>query len=174
MSMDAREPWLSERQQRVWRRWLAVNATLPAALHRGLQESGLSLPDFEVLVQLSEASDGRLRATDLADALRWERSRLSHHVKRMEARGLVAREGCPEDRRGAYVAVTPDGRAAIEQAAPPHAATVRRLFFDVLTEAELETLDAITDKVLAALEEGCPDAAAACPDERLAASAASA
>lgn len=150
--MNTGEPWLTEEQQRVWRRWLAVNAELPAVLHRGLQaESGLSLPDFEVLVQLTEAAEGRLRATDLAEALQWERSRLSHHIKRMEARGLIVREGCPEDGRGAYITVTPSGREAIERAAPPHARTVRKLVFEALTDAELEALGTITGKVLARL-----------------------
>lgn len=150
--MTTDDPWLTAQQLRVWRRWLAVNAELPAVLHRRLQaESGLSLPDFEVLVQLTDTPRGRVRVSDLADALQWERSRLSHHVKRMESRGLVLREGCPDDGRGAFVVLTPAGRTAIDQAAPPHARTVKALFFAPLSEAELEALDSITEKVLASL-----------------------
>lgn len=146
------DPWLTDRQQRVWRRWLAVNAELPTVLHRGLQaDSGLSLPDFEVLVHLTDVPEGRLRVTDLADSLQWERSRLSHHIKRMEARGLVGRQECPEDGRGAFIVLTPAGRDAIERAAPPHARTVRELFFEPLTDAELDALATITDKLLASL-----------------------
>lgn len=145
--------WLTDTQQRVWRRWLAVNAELPAVLHRELQaDSGLSLPDFEVLVQLTDTPEGRVRVMDLASALQWERSRLSHHVKRMEARGLVGREECVEDGRGAFVVLTRAGRDAIERAAPAHVRTVRELVFEPLTDQELDSLATITDKVLASLE----------------------
>jgi DNA-binding MarR family transcriptional regulator len=130
--------WLSAKQQRVWRRWLAANAHLPAALHRELRADGLSLPDFEVLVQLTESPEGRVRVTDLARALSWEKSRASHHLTRMERRGLVRREECCDDGRGAFVALTTEGRTAIEQAAPGHVHTVRSLVFDDLTETEVE------------------------------------
>lgn len=153
--MDTTDPWLSLEQQRVWRRWLAVNAQLQAELHRELQaDSGLSLPDFEVLVHLTDTSAGRLRVTDLADALQWERSRVSHHIKRMERRGLVGREECAEDGRGAFVVITPTGRAAIERAAPAHAATVKDLVFSALTDGELRSLATITTKVAGRLAAG--------------------
>lgn len=146
-------PWLADEQEQVWRRWLAVNALLPATLHRELQaDAGLSLPDFDVLVRLTDAPDGRVRVNDLAQALQWEKSRVSHHVTRMERRGLIRREECPEDARGAFVVMTPGGRAAIERAAPGHVRTVRRLVFDQLTPDEVETLSSITRKVLARLE----------------------
>lgn len=150
--MTSEGPWLTVDQQRVWRQWLSVSAELPAALHRALQaDSGLSLPDFEVLVQLTDRSDGRVRVTDLATAMHWERSRLSHHVKRMASRGLVVREECPEDGRGAFVVITPAGRSAIERAAPAHAQLVGELVFDGLTDAELEGLAGVTQKVLGRL-----------------------
>jgi DNA-binding MarR family transcriptional regulator len=151
--MEPESPWLTEKQQRVWRKWLEMNAQLPAALHRQLQaDSGLSLQDFDVLVQLTDTADGRVRITNLAHALNWERSRLSHHIKRMEGRGLVEREECPDDGRGAFVVLTPTGRAAIERAAPEHARTVRQLVFDPLTDHELEIMAQLTDKVLSRLE----------------------
>ncbi len=145
--------WLTTEQEQVWRRWLRLNALLPAALHRELQaDAGLSLPDFDVLVYLTDSPDGRVRVSDLAQALQWEKSRVSHHVTRMERRGLVRREDCPDDARGAFVVVTPAGRAGIEQAAPGHVRAVRSLIFDQLTDPELAGLDAITRKVLARLE----------------------
>src|SRR5688500_3250957 len=112
--------WLTTaEQQDVWRRWLRLNAALPAALHRELQsDAGLSLPDFDVLVHLTDTPEGRVRVNDLARALHWERSRVSHHVTRMERRGLIRREECSDDGRGAFVVITPAGRKAIEQAAP--------------------------------------------------------
>lgn len=144
--------WLTEQQQHVWRRWLMVNAQLPAALHRELQaDAGLSLPDFEVLVQLTESPEGRVRVTDLARALSWEKSRASHHLTRMERRGLVKREECSDDGRGAFLVLTRGGRTAIEQAAPGHVRAVRSLVFDDLTKAEIEVLESALAKVLARL-----------------------
>lgn len=151
--MDSADPWLNERQQRAWRGWLAVNARLPTVLHHQLQEdSGLSLPDFDVLVQLTDTPAGRVRVLPLAHSLGWERSRLSHHIKRMEGRGLVEREECPDDGRGAFVVLTRSGRDAIERAAPEHARTVRDLVFDSLSDEELRVLADFTDKVLQRLE----------------------
>lgn len=150
--------WLTAEQQDVWRRWLRLNAALPATLHRELQsDAGLSLPDFDVLVHLTDTAEGRVRVNDLSRALHWERSRVSHHVTRMERRGLIRREECSDDGRGAFVVITPAGRQAIEQAAPGHVHQVRDLVFDQLTEEELEVLGRITEKMLARLE---PDASA--------------
>ena len=148
-------PWLTPDEQRLWRAWLATGSALSAALHRDLQaDAGLSLPDFDVLVRLTESEDGRIRVSDLARGLGWERSRLSHHVTRMERRGLVARDDCVDDGRGAYVVVTARGRSAIEAAAPHHVRTVRRLFVDVLTPEEVAALTPALERVLARLADG--------------------
>lgn len=144
--------WLSEQEQRIWRQWLHVNSRLTARLAREMiDESGLSLQDFEVLVTLSEAPDHRVRVVALADGMQWERSRLSHHLTRMEKRGLVERQQCPQDGRGAYVVLLPAGLADLEEAAPGHVRHVRGYLFDVLDPAELAQLDHVTAKVLAAL-----------------------
>lgn len=146
-------PWLKEEEQVLWRRWLRVNGLLPAALHRALQaDSGLSLPDFDVLVQLSESPGGRVRVNDLARALHWERSRVSHHITRMERRGLTQRQECADDGRGAFVVLTPHGRASIQQAAPGHVQEVRRLLFDRLDEDEIDVLAGALGKILSSLE----------------------
>jgi DNA-binding MarR family transcriptional regulator len=107
-----------------------------------------------VLVSLSEAPGGRLRPYQLCEALSWEQSRLSHQLTRMERRGLVAREECPADGRGAFVILRTDGAAAIESAAPGHVATVRQLIFDQLDDGQraafekacAAVLDAISDE----------------------------
>ena len=131
-----------------------MNAQLTGRIRRSLlQTSGLSDSDYEVLVQLSEAPAGRMRSYELVAALQWEKSRLSHHLRRMEARGLVAREGCETDRRGAFVVLTPQGRAGIEEAAPDHVEEVRRSFLDALTPAQIDALAGISDAVIARLEE---------------------
>lgn len=150
--MTTENLWLTDAQQHVWRRWLRLNRELSSTLAHEMQaRSELSMPDFEALVYLTDIPEGRLRISVLAEAMDWERSRLSHHIKRMEKRALVSREECPEDGRGAFVAITPAGRAAIERAAPEHVRTVRRLVVDVLSDEELEQLGRITDKLLAEL-----------------------
>jgi DNA-binding MarR family transcriptional regulator len=148
-SMTPTTPWLSEQEQQLWRSWLALGSALPAVLHRELQaDAGLSLPDFDVLVQLTESDGGRLRVSELARSLGWERSRLSHHVARMERRELVTREDCVDDGRGAFVVLAPAGRAAIEQAAPHHVRTVRRVFLDPLDEHDVAELSRLVSRLL--------------------------
>ena len=144
--------WLDDREQQAWRGYLAMQTELQAHLNRRLQaDSGLSLSDFAVLVTLTDTDDGRLRAGELAEALQWEKSRLSHHLARMQRRGLVERQECPDDARGAFVAVTEDGRRAVERAAPPHVETVRDLVFDVLAPDDVDALARISDAVLTRL-----------------------
>ncbi len=144
--------WLDADEQRAWRGLQRMHAYLAAALNRQLaMEAGLSLSDYAVLVALTDQADGRLRAFELGRELGWEKSRLSHHVSRMAERRLVARERCPTDRRGAFIAVTAAGRAAIEAAAPGHVAAVRRYFVDQLGREQLGALSEITDTVIAAL-----------------------
>ncbi|MBO1767183.1 MULTISPECIES: MarR family transcriptional regulator [unclassified Allobranchiibius] len=144
--------WLDDEEQRVWRQWLQTNSRLQAHLARQMQEeSRLSLPDFEVLVTLSETPERRMRVVALADSIKWERSRLSHHLTRMEKRDLVTREECAQDRRGAFVALTPSGLTALEGAAPGHVREVRAAMFDVLSPQEIAQLDHITATLLARL-----------------------
>lgn len=146
------DPWLTPDQQRIWRQWLRVQAELPAALNRQLQaDHQLSLQDFDVLVHLSEAPEAKLRISALAEELQWEQSRLSHHLRRMEQRGLVSREPCPIDARGSFACLTESGRERLDAAAPSHVATVRRHLFDHLTPAQLGVLDEITGAVLGGL-----------------------
>ena len=141
--------WLTEDEQRAWRGLLRMTAQLNARMNRQLQdEYGISLTDYDVLVVLSEAPDGRRRVFELTDALAWEQSRVSHQLSRMQRRGLVAREGCPTDARGAFAVITEAGRAAIERAAPAHVETVRQLVFDGLSPDQLTALTAVTGRVL--------------------------
>jgi DNA-binding MarR family transcriptional regulator len=148
MSPDA--AWLTPQEEQLWRGWIKLNADLSATLQRELQaDAGLSMPDYEVLVHLTDSSEGQVRVTDLAGLLRWERSRLSHHVTRMERRGLVERSECVDDGRGAFVAITKTGRAAIIRAAPGHVRAVRRLMFDALSAEEITCLGGMLEKLLA-------------------------
>jgi len=145
--------WLEPDQQRAWRAWLDAHAHLSARLNRELQaSSGLSLSDYDVLVHLTDVPAGRLRAYELGHGLEWEKSRVSRQVSRMAERGLVTREASPEDGRGAYVAITPAGRMAIEEAAPAHVELVQRLVFDGLSPAQVRTLATIALSVVVRLE----------------------
>lgn len=146
--------WLSSREERAWRALQVMHMRLEAELARQLAaDSGLSYPDYLVLVVLTDRPDGRMRLFELADVLEWEKSRLSHHVGRMADRGLVKKEKCDSDRRGAYVVVTRRGRKEIAAAAPSHVAAVRRLFVDLLTPAQLDAIGEAAEIVLAALDE---------------------
>lgn len=109
------------------------------------------MPDYEVLVVLSEADGQSLRMTALAELIGWERSRLSHHLTRMEKRGLVCRRTCLEDARGQFVELTDTGRDRIRTAAVGHVEAVRRHLFDILGPDELATLDAVTAKIVRGL-----------------------
>jgi DNA-binding MarR family transcriptional regulator len=145
--------WLDEDEQRAWRAFLRMQAQLTAQLNRELlADSGLSLADYDVLVQLTDAPSARVRPFELQHELQWEQSRLSHHLTRMERRGLISREECDADGRGAYVALTDAGRRAITDAAPGHVAAVRRLFFADLRPSQVATLRRVSEHVLDQLQ----------------------
>src|ERR1700679_169085 len=152
--------WLTPEQQRVWRDYLKVERLLPAQLGRELP--GLSIPEYEGLVNLSEAPGGRLRPFQLGEATQWEQSRLSHQLTRMQRRGLIAREGCPGDARGAFIVLTAAGLSAIEAAAPPHPAAVLPLGLAQLSDAESAAFGRACAKLLRALADA-PRSAAPCP-----------
>ncbi|GAB3000852.1 MarR family transcriptional regulator [Streptomyces pseudoechinosporeus] len=155
--MEQKTGWLSPSEQRAWRAFIGVHQKLPSALARKLQATGnLSLADYVVLVALTDAPHGRQYFQELAQAVDWERSRMSHHLSRMNKRGLVTREDCPKDARGVHVIVTPTGRAAIEEAAPGHVATVRRLVIDPLSPEELDMLTHLCEGILGRLETDPP------------------
>jgi DNA-binding MarR family transcriptional regulator len=147
--VDSLPPWLDAEEDRAWRGFHALRTQLLGHLNRSLlEESGLSGADFEVLVAVSEAPGKRLRAVELGRALGWEKSRLSHHVTRMESRDLVRREECKDGSRGADVVLTAFGGRTIAAAAPPQLAEIRANFIDLLTPAQLRTLAEIADVVV--------------------------
>lgn len=126
-----------------------MQSRLPALLNRQLQaDADLSLADFDVLVALTDRPDRRVRVLELAEALQWEKSRLSHHLARMQRRGLIDREECADDGRGAFVVLTDEGRLAIERAAPAHVETVRAVVFDGLDPEQVDALADIAEGVL--------------------------
>ena len=163
-----RTAWLSGDEQRMWRSFHRMRRLLDRGLERQLAgEAGLSAADFEVLVPLSEAPHRQLRARELVRMLSWDRSRLSHHLRRMEQRGLIDRLECPGDARGTIIALTARGWKIIEAAAPAHVAAVRRYIFDVLSPPEVavftELVERIADRVAQVAAPACAEEAGEAP-----------
>jgi len=153
---------LSRREDRAWRAYRLMQTVLPAQLARDLmRDSGLSEPDYDVLSTLSEKTAHRWQLRELAAKMSWSRSRLSHHISRMQRRGLVVREDDPDDARGCMITLTEQGLLTLEEAAPAHVQSVRRHFIDLLTHEEIATLTAIAERVVDRLAAGKAQAAGA-------------
>ncbi|MEU8249929.1 MarR family winged helix-turn-helix transcriptional regulator [Nonomuraea sp. NPDC048916] len=152
--------WLDDAEFRAWIGYRRMRLLLDAQVSRDLmRDSGLSAPDYDVLSALTSSEGHRRRLTELADRMLWSKSRLSRHISRMEQRGLVTREECETDARGAVVVLTEGGLRAIEEAAPEHVESVRRHFIDLLSPEQLEVLGTVAETVLAHLApDGSPEA----------------
>jgi DNA-binding MarR family transcriptional regulator len=126
---------------RAWRSLLSAHARLLAGLDDDLEaSSGMSVADYAVLVHLSEAEDGAMRMSELADALLLSPSGLTRRLDGLVSSGFVERAKCPTDRRGAYAVLTDAGRQRLAQVAPDHVEQVRRRFVDRLDRDQLEAL----------------------------------
>jgi DNA-binding MarR family transcriptional regulator len=148
----AAEPhWLTAAEQDAWRAYIRLAKMLMRQLDRDLHPFGLTTNDYEILVELSESPDHRLRMTELADLTAQSRSRLSHQITRMEARGLVHRDACDGDKRGTFAVITPRGLATIERVAPHHVESVRRHFMDQVPAEQLPTLTQACQPILETL-----------------------
>lgn len=150
--MSARD--LDEQHVATWAKYQRLRHRLSERLNRELaRETGLSEADFEILTALTGSPDESVRALALRCGLEWEKSRLSHQLRRMEQRGLVVREHCEEDNRGATIRVTDEGRALAEQAKSVHDRAVQRYVYDALTPDQLAALGEIADTILTNLGE---------------------
>ncbi|MGH9277187.1 MAG: MarR family winged helix-turn-helix transcriptional regulator [Acidimicrobiales bacterium] len=142
-------PLLEEDDLAAWRAFLDAHAAVIAVLERELlDERGLPLTFYDVLVHLSEAG-GQMRMSDLAGSLLLSRSGVSRLVDRIAAAGYVTREACPSDKRGTYAAITRAGREALAASWPTHARGVRHHFADALKPGEARTLAAVLERVRA-------------------------
>jgi len=152
--VEAEPRWLDEREQKLWRSFVAIERLLPDRLAARLTaEHGLTITDYEIMVRLSESEDRRMRMTELSQITLLSKSRLSHQVNRMEAAGIVRREPCDDDRRGSFAVLTDEGFARLQAAAPTHVEDVRTHFIDILDRGTFETvlgeLNAIADHLRA-------------------------
>lgn len=159
MSTTSEAPvrWLRPAEERAWRGYRRMRTLLDLQLSRDLaRDYRLSEADYDVLSTMSERADTRWRVGDLAQRLLWSTSRLTHHVKRMEVRGLVRRQACDHDARGAIVTLTEAGWSTLRGAAPLHVQSVRDHLIDLLTPEEVDSLTTISEKVIGRLT-GSPD-----------------
>ena len=154
MGVTTREPrWLDTDEQKAWRAWLYSTQLLQERLNAELQhDTGISHPYYEILVQLSETPGRMLRMSELADRCLSSRSRLSHAVSRLEERGWVRRQVCPDDGRGQLAVLTDDGFAALEAAAPVHVESVRTHLFDQLSPEQVAAMRDLGETLLRHLD----------------------
>ncbi|MFJ8980702.1 MarR family winged helix-turn-helix transcriptional regulator [Streptomyces sp. NPDC102282] len=143
---------LSPREDRLWRAYFETQVLFWRRLAQRLQQdTGLSEPDFAILTALVQAPDARLRAFELSGVTQFEKSRLHHHLNRMIGRGLLTREQCPEASRGTVIALSPEGRSAIEAALPLRAEHIRQTLTAPLDDSRMDALAEISETVLAHL-----------------------
>ena len=147
-SLKKGEPnWLTPTEMAAWRRYIVASRRLIEALDADLNQHDLSMADYEILAQLSDAPDRRMRMAELAEIAMLSRSRLSHRMKVMEDAGWVRREACPDDKRGFFAVMTPKGWKAIVAAAPDHVESVRARFVDKLSKSDQIVLAQIFERV---------------------------
>lgn len=152
--MSSKEPkWLNSREMKAWRAYIIASRRLLEALDQDLVGHDLSMADYEVLAQLSEAPGRRLRMSELAEIAMVSKSRLSHRITVMEKAGWVRRQACTEDKRGSWAVMTDKGYRAIVKAAPDHVRSVRKRFLDQLTGKDQENLALLFDQIETALRE---------------------
>ena len=151
MSRARRSPTAAELS--AWRGFVETSERIRSVIGSRLQtDSGLSTGDYAVLLSLTESPDNRVRSSDLAAKVGWERSRLSHHLGRMEQRGLIRREECLTDNRGAEACLTPAGADAFRRASAPHLHAVQELFVSALSPEQLLAVSEISEALSTHLE----------------------
>ena len=148
--------WLTPAELEAWRAYILTSRRLMEILEQALDSHDLSMADYEVLAQLSDAPERRMRMSELAEAALLSRSRLSHRIKVMEKAGWVKREACPEDKRGFFAVMTAKGWKAIVGAAPDHVESVRTRFVDHLTKEDQRVLSEIFERVTQSLKANPP------------------
>jgi DNA-binding MarR family transcriptional regulator len=142
--------WLDDVEMSAWRGLMTAHSKLVARLDASLQESqGISLPDYEVLIHLSEAPEGRMRMCELAGNLNLSPSGLTRRLDGLVTAGWVDRIRCNDDRRGSFAVLLPQGRSRLDAAAHDHVEQVRRFFVDLLSRRQLAELAKALEPVAA-------------------------
>nr|MCW2728214.1 MarR family transcriptional regulator [Aeromicrobium sp.] len=142
-------PWLSTEQQHIWRAFLGGTTVLMDRLDRDLRtHHGLSMPEYEILVRLSEAPDRAIRMAELADAVSHSRSRVTHTISRLEREGIVRRGQCSDDGRGVSAVLTDHGFSVLEEAAHTHVRGVHDYLIALADPDDLDAIGRVMHKVL--------------------------
>ncbi|MFF1879817.1 MarR family winged helix-turn-helix transcriptional regulator [Leifsonia sp. NPDC058230] len=145
---------LTEQEDELFSTFYRMRRGFDRALDAQLQrDAGVSISELEVLMALVRSPGRRLRVRELVAVTGWEKSRVSHQVTRMEARGLVDRQECSEDKRASYIHLTGEGRRVVVRVLPEHTATIRRILFDPLTDEQQADFLDISRRMLAAIED---------------------
>lgn len=140
---------LTPTELRAWRSLVRAHACLVKRLDAQIEaEHGLPLTSYEVLLRLSDSDDGKMRMHDIASSVLLSRSGLTRLVDRLERDRLVARCSCEDDARGAYAVITDAGRSKVTEARATHLAGIRTLFVAHYSEAELELLGPLLERLL--------------------------
>jgi len=139
--------WLNEEEMQLWYTWKCTFKNILDRVVHDMSETGLSEEgDFGILVRLVDLGNGELRQQELVDSMEWTKSRLSHHLTRMEQRGLVLRK--PLDTgNGVQVIITPTGKTAVDASRPIYAKSVRKHFLDQLTEQDIELITKLAERI---------------------------
>ena len=162
----AETPALSDAERETWLSFYTMRRRLDRALDLQLQrDSGLSASEYEILLSISDAPGRTLRIKAIAEAIGWEKSRVSHLVTRMEKRGLLDRTECDIDARGSWIGLTVSGRRAVLGAIRGHSAAIRKYFFDALEPMDAAAVESLSHRVVAAIGCGADEDAPAAPTE---------
>ncbi|WP_104091415.1 MarR family winged helix-turn-helix transcriptional regulator [Arthrobacter sp. GMC3] len=154
-AQESQTRWLSADEQAIWLELRDFVSGMPRVIDRQLnQDAGMSGGEYAVLAAVSEAPPEGVRSGDLARILEWEKSRVSHLLRRMEAKGVIGRCAASADGRGQEITLTPEGWDAVRRTAPGHVTMVRETIFDPLTPAELEQLRSSLQKIRGAAISG--------------------
>lgn len=149
---------LTVAEQRAWSGMLHITAALRKRMGTIISdEAGLSETDYAVLVPIVYAGDSPLRSSELAEAISWDRSRLSHHLSRLETRGLIERTPHAKDSRGAVLHITGTGLAAVRLASGPHLRSIKHLFADALSDEQIRSLIEIVEALETHLNTSDPE-----------------
>lgn len=140
-------PWLTTEEQNAWRSLQLMQMQLATVLNQGLASFELTLQDYFLLSHLSEHGD-QMRIVELARDLGLEKSRASHQISRLCARGLLEKKRCDDDRRGYFAVLTPSGRRLVQKVAPHHVRDVREQFVDHTSASELASLSKMATRVI--------------------------
>ncbi|WP_375002638.1 MarR family winged helix-turn-helix transcriptional regulator [Aeromicrobium sp. CTD01-1L150] len=145
--------WLDADQQRIWRALLGGTTVLIDRLDRDLRAGhGLSMPEYEILVRLSESPDRSIRMAELAASVAHSRSRITHTIARLERGGLVQRGQATDDRRGVIAELTDEGFALLEQAAHTHVRGVQDYLVRIVDPDDFRAVGRVMEAVRETLD----------------------